>query len=266
MLKYFFLPVKIETLDYTKKEHSLLVVERDINLNNYLKKELGSSYDIAIVGTAKLAIQRVQLNPPSLIIIDFDLPENEGVSLAKYFKSIEAKKHIPIMAFSKNNLIEAKIEAVDLGVEAYFEKPFSIKLLKSTIRQILASRKILLEKYSLGLTNVSIKTEETDRNFMQSVLVYVQGKLNAQDLNVEIMASHFLLSRSQFYRKIKTQTGFSPNEFIRKVRLEKAKSLLVSNDLNVNEVIYEVGFSSSSYFAKCFKKEFGYLPMQIKKK
>lgn len=256
-------------MDFIKKEHSILIVEAETNLSDFLEKELRVDYEVSIEKQAKLAIENVQLKQPSLIIIDFDLPEYEGQRLTHFFKNNEATKHLPLLGLAKRNSVADKIEAANLGIEAFFGKPFSIKLLKSTVNQVLLQRKILLEKYSLGLTNVSIsvrqKNENIDRNFMQNVLAFVQDKLNAQDLNVEIMASHFLLSRSQFYRKIKTYTGISPNEFIRKVRLEKAKKMLETNDLNVNEVIYEVGFSSSSYFAKCFKKEFGYLPMQIKK-
>lgn len=256
-------------MDFLKKEQSLLIIEAEINLRDYLFSVLGVDYEVSLESKAEQAIEKVQLKQPNLILIDFDLPNQEGQRLLHFFKNNEATKHLPLLGLSKSNLLEDKIKAIHLGVEAFIVKPFSLKLLKATIAQILFQREILLQKYSLGLTNVSISTgdkkEEVDRVFMQNVLSFVQNKLNDQDLNVEIMASHFLLSRSQFYRKIKAKTGVSPNELIRKVRLEKAKKLLEINDLNVNEVIYEVGFSSSSYFAKCFKKEFGYLPMEVKK-
>lgn len=255
-------------MDFIKKEKAILIVEKATHLVGHLKGKLSLDYEVAVESEAELAIENAQLKQPDLIIIDFDLPAQEGQRLAHFFKNNEATKHLPLLAFSKSNLIEDKIKAVDLGVEAFFEKPVNFKLLKATINQTLGLREVLLQKYSLGLTNVSIsvlkKHEATDRYFIQKVLLFVQDRLNAQDLNVDTMASHFLLSRSQFYRKIKAQTGISPNEFIRKVRLEKAKKMLETSDLNVNEVIYKVGFSSSSYFAKCFKKEFGYLPMQVK--
>ena len=256
-------------MDFIKKEQSILIIEAETNLGDYLINALRIDYEVSVEGQAVQAIENVQLKQPDLILIDFDFPEQEGQRLAHFFKNNEATKHLPLLGLTKSDLEEDKIKAVDLGIEAFFVKPFSLKLLEATIKQVLLQREILLQKYSLGLTNVSISTgdkkEEIDRNFIQNVLSFVQDKLNAQDLNVEIMASHFLLSRSQFYRKIKAKTGVSPNEFIRKIRLEKAKKMLETNDLNVNEVIYEVGFSSSSYFAKCFKKEFGYLPMQVKK-
>lgn len=119
----------------------------------------------------------------------------------------------------------------------------------------------MFNKFYNGITkNAKAKTTTLDNEFIQKALNYINENISETELSVEVLASEVFLSRSQLYRKIKTLTGVSVNEFIRNVRLEKAKELIEFGNDNINEISYKVGFSSPSYFTKCFKEKFGYLP------
>lgn len=159
-----------------------------------------------------------------------------------------------------------KLKGIDSGADVYLNKPFNMKVLKSHLKQLITSRQILFDKYFNGVHNSIIAENSTslDKEFMNTVLTYINDNLSDEKLNVEHLANQLFLSRSKLYRKIKALTGDTANEFIRKVRLEKAKQIIEQSDLTISEVCYKVGFSSPSYFTKCFKDYFGVLPTNIK--
>jgi AraC-like DNA-binding protein len=139
-------------------------------------------------------------------------------------------------------------------------------ILRSCLAQLITSRQIMFNKFYNGITkNAKSKTTTLDNEFIQKALNYINENISETELSVEVLASKVFLSRSQLYRKIKTLTGVSVNEFIRNFRLEKAKELIEFGNDNINEISYKVGFSSPSYFTKCFKEKFGYLPTHNKK-
>tara|TARA_R110000850_G_scaffold272966_1_gene408646 strand:- start:471 stop:896 length:426 start_codon:yes stop_codon:yes gene_type:complete len=141
-----------------------------------------------------------------------------------------------------------------------------MKVLKAQLKQIIHSRQVLFNKYSNDSNNVQIPGNSThlDKKFITKVLGYIAENMSDENLNVEHLADELNLSRSQLYRKIKALTGYSANEFLRKIRLEKAKHMLVNGNESISEVCFKVGFSSPSYFTKCFKAHFGVLPTEIK--
>ncbi len=162
---------------------------------------------------------------------------------------------------SAKALIEDKLEGIDSGADLYLSKPFDMDILRSSLAQLITSRQIMFNKFYNGITkNAKAKTTTLDNEFIQKALSYINENISETELSVEVLASEVFLSRSQLYRKIKTLTGVSVNEFIRNVRLEKAKELIEFGNDNINEISYKVGFSSPSYFTKCFKEKFGYLP------
>jgi AraC-like DNA-binding protein len=149
----------------------------------------------------------------------------------------------------------------------YLSKPFDMDILRSSLVQLIKSRQIMFNKFYNGITpKAKEKTTTLDNEFIKNVLNYINDNMTEYELSVEVLASKVFLSRSQLYRKIKTLTGITVNEFIRNVRLEKAKELIELGNDNINEISIKVGFSSPSYFTKCFKEKFGYLPTHNNKK
>lgn len=257
----------LEEYALVKKEHTLLIVEDNIELRDYLKNELSSKYNILIAENGQKGFEIAEKETPSLILTDVVMPNLDGYELCKKIKTNVKTSHIPLLMITAKAMTEEKIKGIDSGADAYLSKPFDMGVLKSTLSQLLTSRQLLFDKYKAGFVTsaANIVTTPLDKTFIEKVLDYIGDNIDNTNLGVEILANEFYLSRSQFYRKIKALTGISANELIRKVRLEKAKQLLESGSYNVNEVTNKIGFSSASYFTKCFKVEYGHLPTETKK-
>jgi signal transduction histidine kinase/ligand-binding sensor domain-containing protein/DNA-binding response OmpR family regulator len=253
-----------ETGEYAlvKKEHSLLIVEDNIELRDYLKNELKSTYTIFTAENGAVGFKIAETETPNVILTDVVMPVMDGYELCKNIKTNVKTSHIPLLMLTSKVMTEEKIKGINSGADAYLNKPFDMGILKSTLTQLLTSRQLLFDKYNAGFITNGGKTQTTplDKTFIEKVLDFIGKNISDSNLGVEILSNEFNLSRSQFYRKIKALTGVSANELIRKIRLEKAKQLLKTGNYNVNEVTYKIGFSSPSYFTKCFKSEYGYLP------
>ena len=251
----------------TAKLYTILIVEDNPELRNYLKQELGKSYKVITAENGKkgyeLAVQRL----PDLIITDVIMPVMDGLQLCKNIKGDLKTSHIPLLMLSAKAMVKDRLEGIDSGADMYLSKPFELDILKSSLTQLITSRQIMFKKFYSGITKQGKeKTTSLDNDFIQKILHFINENLSEPDLTVELLSSKIFLSRSQLYRKIKTLTGVSVNEFIRNVRLEKAKQLIEKGSSNINEISYKVGFTSPSYFAKCYKIKYGHLPTQEKRK
>jgi signal transduction histidine kinase/ligand-binding sensor domain-containing protein/DNA-binding response OmpR family regulator len=241
--------------------HTILIVEDNSDLRSYLKEELKKEYKVIVAEDGQkgydLAVQKL----PDLILTDVIMPVINGLELCKKIKGNIKTSHIPLLMLSAKALIKDRLEGIDSGADLYLSKPFNMDILKSSLAQLINSRQIMFNKFYDGITKKAQQTTTSiDVDFMQKTLNYIHENISDPELSVELLASIVFLSRSQLYRKIKTLTGVSVNEFIRNVRLEKAKQLIELGNDNINEISYKVGFSTPSYFTKCFKLKFGHLP------
>lgn len=248
------------------KPNTLLIVEDNVELRNYLKQELGKTYKIITAENGKKGYELAVQKLPDIIITDVIMPVMDGLELCKSIKADLKTSHIPLLMLSAKALVNDKLEGIDSGADIYLSKPFELDILKSSLAQLITSRQIIFKKFYTGIaTGVRDKTTSLDNEFIQKLLSFIIENINDPQLSVDMLADRVFLSRSQLYRKIKTLTGVSVNEFIRNVRLEKAKQLIKKGDNNINEISYIVGFSSPSYFTKCYKTKYGCLPTQEKK-
>lgn len=250
----------------TAKVYTVLIVEDNSELRNYLKDELSKSYKVIVAENGQkgydLAVQRL----PDLIITDVIMPVMDGLQLCKNIKGDLKTSHIPLLMLSAKAMVKDRLEGIDSGADIYLSKPFELDILKSSLAQLITSRQIMFKKFYSGITkNGKEKTTSLDNDFIQKILHFINENISESELTVELLSSKIFLSRSQLYRKIKTLTGVSVNEFIRNVRLEKAKQLIEKGNNNINEISYKVGFTSPSYFAKCYRIKYGHLPTQEKK-
>jgi YesN/AraC family two-component response regulator len=263
-----FIPsIKREVKELTNDEeeqlrtHTILIVEDNVELRNYLKDELKKDYRVLVAENGQIGFEIALQKLPDLILTDVIMPVMNGLDLCKNIKLNLKTSHIPLLMLSAKALVEDKLEGIDSGADLYLSKPFDMDILRSSLAQLITSRQIMFNKFYNGITkNAKAKTTTLDNEFIQKALNYINENISETELSVEVLASEVFLSRSQLYRKIKTLTGVSVNEFIRNVRLEKAKELIEFGNDNINEISYKVGFSSPSYFTKCFKEKFGYLP------
>ncbi|WP_281310068.1 hybrid sensor histidine kinase/response regulator transcription factor [Flavobacterium flavigenum] len=251
----------------TAKAYTVLIVEDNLELRNYLKQELSKLYKVITAENGKKGYELAVQKLPDIIITDVIMPVMDGLEMCKNIKGDLKTSHIPLLMLSAKAMVNDRLEGIDSGADMYLSKPFELDILKSSLAQLITSRQIMFKKFYTGITKQGKeKTTSLDNDFIQKILHYINENISESELSVELLSSKVFLSRSQLYRKIKTLTGVSVNEFIRNVRLEKAKQLLEqgNKEVNINEISYKVGFPSPSYFAKCYKIKYGYLPTQEK--
>lgn len=258
---------KIEDI-LSKKESKkkLLIAEDNVDLQDYLISILEQEYEIILASDGQEGWLKTMEHHPDIIITDVIMPLMDGIALSEKVKNDPTLNHIPIVILTAKELTKDRIKGMEAGAEAYLIKPFDTKELKVVLEQLLLKKDRLLQQYAnVSIPNGEAKESDLDNRFIQSVVGYVQENIESPSLNVEKLSSHLCLSRSQVYRKIKSLTGLSPIEFIRRVRLERSRSLLQNDkNLNVSEVAHKVGFLSASYFTVCYKKQFGELPKRGK--
>ena len=249
-----------------ESKKTILIVEDNIELRTYVKNELKNDYIIKEAENGLEGIEKATKYIPDIIITDVMMPIMDGFELCERIKNDLKTSHIPILMVTAKGMQIDKVKGIDSGADVYLNKPFNMRILRSHLNQLITSRQLLFDKYfnTLSTTVNSNNTTSLDKEFMRSVLAHINENINDEKLNVEHLAGELFLSRSKLYRKIKALTGDTANEFIRKVRLEKAKQLISETEHTISEVCYKVGFSSPSYFTKCFKNHFGILPTEVR--
>ncbi|MCX2679278.1 ATP-binding protein [Galbibacter sp. EGI 63066] len=251
--------------DVSVNVYTLLIVEDNIELRNYLKSELTSQYKVVTANHGKEGLKLAKEILPDVILTDVIMPKMDGLTFCKHIKTDIGTSHIPLLMLTAKAKIDDRIDGIEIGADAYMVKPFDMRLLKLRLSQLITSRQLIFNKYFSGISDLpaNANTTSLDKEFIQKVLNYINSHIDDPDIGVESLAVHLNLSRSQVYRKIKALTNQTANEFIRNIRLHKAKVLIQAGNSNISEVSYAVGFSSSSYFTKCFKSYFGILPTQV---
>jgi len=253
----------IDSSNNKSKDKKLLIIDDNSELRTYLKNELNVNYNILLAENGKIGFELANKHIPDIIITDVMMPVMDGIELCKMIKNDLRTSHIPIMMITAKGMEIDKIQGIDSGADVYLQKPFNMNVLKSHLMQLISTRKILFKKYLSGI-DFSENTTSLDQEFITNVLNYINKNISDNNLNVENLADELLLSRSKLYRKIKALTGLTANEFIRNVRLEKSKDILENSEFSISEICYKVGFSSPSYFTKCFKIQYGVLPKEIR--
>ena len=190
----------------------------------------------------------------------------DGITLCRQLKEDVRTSHIPVILLTACSLDEQRIQGYDGGADSYISKPFNSQLLLSRIRNLIANRLQLRQFFGDNQSIEKSAVSDLDMDFVTRFKSLVEEKLKDPDLNVEDLGRDMGMSRVQLYRKLKSLTNYSPNELLRRMRLKKAASLLAASEWTVAEVAYEVGFSSPSYFTKCYKEEFGESPTDFLKR
>jgi len=252
-------------LDEVASSYTLLIVEDNAELRNYLRNELKNQYRVILAKNGKEGLELAKSSLPDIIITDVIMPEMDGFEFCKKIKGDMRTSHIPLLMLTAKARIDDRMEGIEMGADAYMVKPFDLRLLRLRLSQLITSRQLIFNKYFSVISDVPANKNTTslDKDFIEKVLNYINKNIDDPDLSVEALASHLNLSRSQFYRKIKALTNQTANEFLRNIRIERAKQIIEMGNTNISEVCYKVGFSTPSYFTKCFKEHFGILPTEV---
>ena len=244
----------------------VLVIDDNADIRHYVSSFLSKEYRVLTATDGESGLRLALRYVPDVIICDVMMPGMDGIECCRRLKSELQTCHIPVILLTACSLDEQRIQGYDGGADSYISKPFSSQLLLSRIRNLLANRCRLKQFFGDNQMIEKGDISDLDKDFVSRFRTLVESRMKDSALNVEELGRDMGLSRVQLYRKLKSLTNCSPNELLRRMRLRKAASLLVASDMTVSEVAYEVGFSSPSYFTKCYKDEFGESPTEKRKK
>lgn len=240
----------------------ILVVEDNKEILNYLGKELSSKYNIKKAGNGQEAIEILKHENIQLLISDIMMPVMDGIELCKKLKNDLHYSHIPIILLTAKNSLNSKIEGLEVGADAYIEKPFSFEHLLAQMNNLLANRNIIKEHFARSpLSHIKgIAYSKADKDFLEKLNSAIYENITNIDLDVDQLASMMNMSRPTLYRKIKGLSDLTPNELINLSRLKRAAELLAEGDYKINEVANMVGYSLPTNFSRDFQKQFGVSP------
>jgi len=245
----------------------LLIIEDNADVIFYLKTCLENEYQIVTCRNGKLGVEKAIEILPDIIISDVMMPEMDGFEVCATLKEDERTSHIPIILLTARATSEDKLEGLSHGADAYLIKPFEKEELMIRLNKLLEIRKKLQQKYSSTLVVNQLPKEEIitkEDIFIKKIETILLENLEDENFSSQELAQQVFLSRSQVHRKIKALTGMSTAIYIRHIRLQKAKELLISNDLSISEIAYQVGFKSPVYFSQVFKDTFGESPSMFR--
>lgn len=245
-----------------KDRPSILLVEDNPDVRHFMADVLSELYQVHQAESGLDGIKIAQAEIPDLIVTDVMMPEMDGYSFVKCIREDQRSSHIPIVMVTGLDDKESKLKGFDVGVDAYIQKPFSVRELQLRIHKLIEQRKILRKKFGSlsGLDPKEISPHPADQNFMTKVIETVAEHFDDPSFGVDTLADMTHMSASQLTRKIKALINQTPGHLIREYRLQRAAELLLAERGNVSEVCFKTGFSDQAYFSRAFKKAYGTNP------
>lgn len=243
---------------------TLLIVEDNKDLLEFMTSSFAERFTVHTASNGKEALEQLKKISADIIISDVMMPEMNGIELCKKVKADVRTSHIPFILLTARTPVMYKIEGFEIGADDYITKPFRMDVLEARINNLITSRKKIMAQYKTALSTQpqNIDVTSPDEVFLAKVMDYIENNISEPALNVEEMAKEIGMGRSALYRKIKALTGKTAIEFIRSTRIKRAAQLLRQKKMNVNEIVYSIGFTDVDYFRRCFKEEFGMTPKE----
>lgn len=247
---------------------TILIIDDNNDIRQYERTLLQDYYFVLEASDGREGLEIARKEVPDLVICDVMMPVMDGLEFTQQLKTNTATSHIPVIMLTAKNLEEHRAEGYEQGADSYITKPFHSKVLLARVENLLHQRAHLRQLFAQGAaegkeTEEVSKQDDRDKAFVKQLHDIIKSNMGNSDFGVEDIGAEIGLSRVQLYRKVKAITGSSVVDLLRKARLAKARRLLEANSMNISEVAYEVGFSSPSYFTKCFKDEYGMLPGDV---
>ena len=247
---------------------TILIIDDNNDIRQYERTLLQDYYFVLEASDGREGLEIARKEVPDLVICDVMMPVMDGLEFTQQLKTNTATSHIPVIMLTAKNLEDHRAEGYEQGADSYITKPFHSKVLLARVENLLHQRAHLRQLFAQGAaegkeTEEVSRLDDRDKAFVKQLHDIIKSHMGNSDFGVEDIGAEIGLSRVQLYRKVKAITGSSVVDLLRKARLAKARRLLEANSMNISEVAYEVGFSSPSYFTKCFKDEYGMLPGDV---
>lgn len=273
-----------ESREIKEKEKSVIfIVEDDADLRNFIRTILEDTYIVYEYENGTGVVAKAEELTPDVIISDIMMPEVDGMELLKAIRNNINTSHILFMLLTAKTTIDSQLEGLEFGADEYITKPFSVPLLKTRVKNLLKRRASLQGYYqkfaaigqgsdfefadekNIDIVEPELNISLKDREFMDAVISIIEKNIDNPEFVVEDIAQGLGVSRTVFFKKIKSLTGMAPIEFIKDVVIQHAAKLLITSDYSVKEITYMLGYSDPKYFGKCFKKKYGVSPTEYKK-
>lgn len=251
-----------------QQRYTVLVIDDNVELREHLRETLKTAYRIMEAGDSQRGLELANHIQPDLIITDLLMPDVQDESLCYRLKQQENTSHIPIIVLASQDSLFSRVNSFYLGADDYMARPFELIELQIRIQNLIQSRRVLQRKYSrqIEFRPSAVQVQSADDLFLQRAMKVVEENMDNPMFGSDEFAKEVGLSQTRLYRKLVSLTGNSANDFIRRVRLQRAADLFRMKAGNVSEIAYQVGFNSLSYFAKCFKELHQYSPRDFAKR
>lgn len=248
--------------DFDADRPLVLIIDDNNGMRAYLRSILKDRYNVSEAADGSQGLEKARREVPKLIVCDVMMPVMDGLEFTRQLKEDIATSHIPVVLLTARSLPEQREKGYETGADSYLTKPFSGQVLLSRIDNLLRSRTLLRSLFSGDKAEAAEEERlcSQDKTFVTRLREIIQQHLADSDFSVERLGEEIGLSRVQLYRKVKVLTGKTPVELLRKARLMKARTMVTTTDRSIAEIAYATGFTSPSYFNKCFKDEFGVSP------
>jgi len=251
----------------------ILVVEDNDELRHFLKNSLKNHYRVAEAENGIKGWHKVESLLPDFIIADLRMPEMDGMELTVKVREDKRTSHIPIILLTAVTDMESKVAGMKAGADDYITKPFNSAFLHARIDNLMNQRKQLQQYFRAQIISTKpdfnlppLEVSSHEDLFMQNLIKIMDENLENFDLNIDLLAKELNMSRTVFFNKLKSLTGYSPVEFVREVRFERAAEYMRDTQLTVSEISYRVGIEDPRYFSRCFKQKFGATPSEYRLK
>lgn len=254
---------------------TLVLVEDNADMRRMLELQLTHRYNVVSAEDGAEGLEIIKEIHPDLIITDLMMPRMDGMELLRRIRQDFNVSHVPVIVLTAKNSDEDRLRTIASGANAYITKPFSNEMLTARITQLIKEQSVFQRKMVLQAKPATDSIAERndgyeqhlvkkDIEFIERIHSVIEENLNNEDFNIDTIAGNIGLSRSAFFKKLKSMTGLAPVDLVREIRLGKAEELVATTDMSIAEIAYAVGFRESSYFGKCFKKKYGMTPMEYR--
>lgn len=260
-----FAPAAIASAKMVKSKRSIVIVDDDSEIRDYLLTELRSLYNVKTFPGAQEAWADISATQPDVVVTDLVMSGMDGLELCRRIRHNPVTNHIPVIILTSSTDEASHLESIDSGADRFLSKPLSIDLLKSSIAQVISSRDTLRGKFSGGTKYDydQVKVTSAGASLTDRVMDVVKRNLDNPEFGVDDLSREVGISRVHLNRKLKETLGISPSSLIKSTRLKQAAYLLVHDKVNISEVAYRVGFSTPSYFSNSFRSYFGLSPKEF---
>ncbi|MFV0537806.1 MAG: response regulator, partial [Dysgonomonas sp.] len=256
-----------ETLTRKRQSESVLVVEDNPDMLSFIADKLDETYTVERAKNGIEAQKILQLKSIDIVVSDIMMPEMDGFELCEFIKSDIEYSHIIVILLTAKNDLNSKIKGLEIGADAYVEKPFSFQYLQTLLTSLMNNRRreieLFLKKPFLPIQQSNMN--KADEQFLNKIIEIINENITDSNFNVESLADLIHMSRSSLHRKLKSTIDTTPTDFIRLVRLQEAAKLIQEGKYRINEICYLVGINSPSYFIKLFQSQYGMTPKEFEK-